>query len=174
MYRWHLFPFNPFWLAHVPTNRQNFSFPQHVAIDSAVSNARDVADENRNAFFFDAFVDPVESAISIVFPIDDDDDDENDDDDDDDALVERAVPDDAPKATTPKTTTETTTANDANNTVEKKRRQPPPPPRGSSTTIIIAVLLFSRQRQKQPMGEEEKMKRWQKNKKYERALRGKK
>jgi len=95
MYRWHLFPFNPFWLAHTPTNCQNFSFPQHVAIDSAVSNARDVADENRNAFDAD-----VESAISIVFPIDDD--------DDDDALVERAVPD-AP-ATTPKKKKTTTNA----------------------------------------------------------------
>ena len=114
MYRWHLFPFNPFWLAHTPTNRQNFSFPQHVAIDSAVSNARDVADENRNAFF-DA--DPVESAISIVFPIADDDD---DDDDDDDALVERAVP--GAPATTPKkkkNTTITTTNAEKTEVVEK-------------------------------------------------------
>jgi hypothetical protein len=128
MYRWHLFPFNPFWLAHTPTNRQNFSFPQHVAIDSAVSNARDVADENRNAFF-DA--DPVESAISIVFPIADDD----DDDDDDDALVERAVPD-AP-ATTPKkkkNTTITTTNAEKKEVVEKRR--PKPFPTGGGTIII--------------------------------------
>jgi len=128
MYRWHLFPFNPFWLAHTPTNCQNFSFPQHVAIDSAVSNARDVADENRNAFF-DA--DPVESAISIVFPI-------ADDDDDDDALVERAVPD-AP-ATTPKKKKNTTitTTNAEKKEVYVEKRRPPFPLLGG--TIIIAFF----------------------------------